>query len=36
MMILVSGQGKTWGLLLIVPFLASVAFIVYKWLTVVQ
>lgn len=33
MMILYAGQGKSYGLLLIVPFVISVAMAIYKWVT---
>jgi len=35
MMILYAGHGKTYGLLLLIPFLVSVAAVIYKWVTTV-
>lgn len=35
MMILFSGQGKSYGLLLIIPFIISVVVVIYKWMTMV-
>lgn len=34
MMIFVSGQGKIYGLLLIIPLVISVAVVIYKWMTI--
>jgi hypothetical protein len=33
-MILFAGHGKTYGLLLLIPFVFSVAVFIYKWVTV--